>query len=53
MEQLTFSLGLVNGILQYLSTRPYGEVFQLISGLNQEAEGQLQTGVKQEEPKAE
>lgn len=28
--QITVTLGLINGLLGYLGTRPYGEVFQLI-----------------------
>ena len=47
MEKLTFSVNLVNGIMQYLATRPYNEVFQLINGLNQEAQGQLEVPVEQ------
>lgn len=52
MEKLTFSVELINAIMQYMATRPYGEVFQLINGLNQEAQGQLQMPVEQKAEEA-
>jgi len=41
MEKLTLSTQLVNGILQYLGTQPYTQVFQLIQGIQQEAQTQV------------
>jgi len=40
MEKLTLSTQLVNAVLQYLGTRPYTEVAQLIAGIQQEAQAQ-------------
>jgi hypothetical protein len=37
MEKLTLSTQLVNAILQYLGTRPYTEVFQIIEAIQKEA----------------
>jgi hypothetical protein len=48
-EQITLSTPLVNGILQYLGTRPYGEVFQLIQAIQEQAAPQ----VKPQETEAE
>ena len=43
MEKITLSTQLVNGILQYLGTRPYGEVFQIIEAIQKEAKEQTLT----------
>ena len=40
MEKLQISTQLINGILAYLGTRPYQEVFQLIEGIQNEAKNQ-------------
>ena len=40
MEKLQISTQLVNGILQYLGTRPYQEVYQLIEAIQNEAKNQ-------------
>ena len=40
MEKMTLSTQLVNGILGYLGTRPYQEVFQMIEALQNEARNQ-------------
>lgn len=40
---VTLSVPLINGILNYLSTRPYAEVFQLIQELQAQALPQVQT----------
>ena len=39
-ENITLSTPLVNGIIGYLGTRPYQEVFQLIQALQNEAANQ-------------
>lgn len=33
MKDMTISIELANAILNYLATRPYGEVFQLIQAV--------------------
>lgn len=40
-QTVTLSLGLVNGVLQYLGTRPYGEVFQLVQAIQEQAIPQI------------
>lgn len=40
-QKIELSLSLVNGILQYLGTRPYGEVFQIINTLQEQAAPQV------------
>lgn len=42
-QNITLSLGLVNGILNYLGTRPYGEVFQIVQAIQEQAIPQLPT----------
>jgi len=42
-ETLTLSTNLVNAVLQYLGTRPYQEVHQMITGLQTEAAPQIKT----------
>jgi hypothetical protein len=37
MEKITLSTNLVNAILQYLGTRPYTDVFQVIEAIQKEA----------------
>jgi hypothetical protein len=44
-QQISLSLSLINAVLQYLGSRPYGEVFQLVQELQKQAIPQ----VKQEE----
>lgn len=41
-QNITLSLNLVNGVLQYLSSRPYAEVFQLVAEMQRQAAPQLQ-----------
>jgi hypothetical protein len=41
-EDVKVSLQLVNGILQYLGTRPYGEVFQIVNAIHAEVQPQIQ-----------
>jgi len=40
MENITLSTNLVNAVLQYLSSQPYGAVSQLIAAIHQEAAAQ-------------
>ena len=40
-QNITLSLNLVNGVLQYLGTRPYGEVFQLVQTIQEQAIPQI------------
>jgi Ni,Fe-hydrogenase III large subunit len=40
MEKVTLSVNLVNGIMQYLGTKPFQEVAQFISAVNQEVNAQ-------------
>jgi hypothetical protein len=37
MDEIKLSTNLINGILQYLGSRPYAEVANLIQGVQQEA----------------
>ena len=39
--KITLTLGLVNGILQYLGTRPYAEVFPLVQEIQAQAMPQV------------
>jgi hypothetical protein len=43
MEKMIISTQLLNQIMGYLGTRPYQEVFQLITGIQQEAQDQATT----------
>jgi hypothetical protein len=49
MEKITIQINLVNAVLQYLGTRPYGEVFQIIEAIQKEAKEQTPQEVKAEE----
>jgi len=40
MNEIKLSTNLVNAILQYLGTRPYTEVFQVIEAIQKEAKEQ-------------
>lgn len=42
MKEVTLPIDLANAILQYLSSRPYGEVVQLIAGIQSEAAKQAE-----------
>ncbi len=37
MQNITLPTDLVNAILQYMASRPYGEVFQLVGAIQAEA----------------
>ncbi len=47
-DKLILSTQLVNQIIGYLGTRPYQEVFQLVEGLQKEAQNQPKEEVKAE-----
>ena len=53
MEKIALSTELVNAILQYLGSRPFVEVAQLINGIQQEAQGQIAPAASAEAPAAE
>jgi hypothetical protein len=40
MENITLPIDLVNAILQYMASRPYGEVFQIVGAIQAEASKQ-------------
>lgn len=39
--KIELTLGLINGVLQYLGTRPYAEVFTLIQAIQEQATPQV------------
>jgi hypothetical protein len=41
-QKVELSLSLINGILKYLATRPYGEVFQIVNAIHEQATPQIQ-----------
>jgi len=41
MNQITFTLELVNAIAGYLGSKPYQETFQLIAEIQKQAAGQV------------
>lgn len=41
-DEVKVSLPLINGILQYLGSRPYGEVFNLVNAIHEQATPQIQ-----------
>lgn len=47
LKHLTLSTDLVNAVLQYLGTRPFQEVHQMIAAIQSEATPQIQ---EQQEP---
>lgn len=49
---ITLTLGLINGIMQYLGTRPYGEVFQIVQEIQAQAVPQIPTPDPAAEPQA-
>lgn len=53
MDEIKLSTNLVNGILQYLGSKPFAEVAGLIQGIQQEASKQGAQPVVAEEPAAE
>ena len=49
-QPITLTLPLINGILQYLGTRPYGEVFQLVQAIQEQAAPQVKKPDAESEP---
>jgi hypothetical protein len=50
MESVQLSTQLVNAILQYLGSRPFVEVANLINGIQKEAEAQIKPEAPAEAP---
>jgi hypothetical protein len=48
--KINLTLNLVNGILQYLGTRPYAEVFPLVQEIQAQAMPQVPTPNPADEP---
>ena len=48
--KISLTLPLVNGILRYLGTRPYGEVFQIVQEIQAQAIPQIPTPNPADEP---
>lgn len=46
-QDITLKLSLINGIIGYLGTRPYGEVFQIVQEIQAQALPQVQTPVQE------
>jgi hypothetical protein len=40
-DEVKVTLPLINGILQYLASRPYGEVFQIVNAIHGEVQPQV------------
>jgi hypothetical protein len=40
-QPITLNLSLINGILQYLGTRPYAEVAEIVKAIHEQAVPQL------------
>jgi len=49
-QDITLKLSLINGLLNYLGTRPYGEVFQLVQEIQAQAAPQVKVAQQQVEP---
>ena len=49
-HDVKLKLSLINGLLNYLGTRPYGEVFQLVGALHNEVQPQIQVPTDAEKP---
>lgn len=48
-EQITLTVPLVNGVLQYLGTRPYAEVAGLIQAIQEQAAPQVKPAEEPQE----
>lgn len=53
MDKITLSTELLNGIMQYLGTRPFVEVAGLIAEVQKQASEQGAQAVQAEQPKEE
>lgn len=53
MDEMKLSTNLINGILQYLGSKPFAEVAGLIQEIQKQASEQGAQPVAAEEPKAE
>jgi hypothetical protein len=51
-QNITLTLSLLNGVMQYLGTRPYGEVFQLVQAIQEQAGPQVKATEPTPEPEA-
>jgi hypothetical protein len=41
MDKLSLPISLVNALLQYFATKPYGEVVNFVNAIQQEANAQI------------
>jgi hypothetical protein len=53
MKEITLTLDLVNALMNYIGTRPYAEVHQLIAEVQRQAAGQLEQEQVNTEPDVE
>jgi hypothetical protein len=51
-QDITLKLSLLNGVLNYLGTRPYGEVAPIIQAIQEQAAPQVQMPEQAEQPQA-
>lgn len=49
-QKIELTLPLINAVLQYLGTRPYGEVFQMVQAIQAQAASQVPVAASAEEP---
>ena len=49
MEKVSLSVELVNGILNYLASKPFAEVAPLINKIQEEAQGQAPLPIEEPE----
>jgi hypothetical protein len=48
MNEIKLSTNLINSILQYIGTRPYSEVFQIVEAIQKEAKEQIKPEITEE-----
>ena len=48
-QTITLTVPLLNGVMQYLGTRPYSEVFQLVQAIQEQAAPQVKAAAPQVE----
>jgi hypothetical protein len=51
-QKIELSLSLINSVLNYLGSRPYGEVFQLVAALHEQAVPQIKVPLAPESDEA-